>query len=53
MTSIPDGDANQSETKEETTEQPEPSRNSPPTLSPNLQGMDLAGLSQDQKDKAM
>ena len=51
--SISNGDANHSETEEEASEQPEPPRDNPPTLPPNLQYMHLGRLSQDQKNKGM
>ena len=51
--SISNDDANHSETKEEASVQPEPPRDNPPTLPPNLQDMHLGRLSQDQKNKGM
>ena len=51
--SIADRGVNQKEARDDTSTHPEPPRNGSPTLPTNLQNIDLSGLTQEQKDKAI
>ena len=51
--SIPDRGVNQKEARDDTSTHPDPPRNNSPTLPKNLQNIDLSGLTQEQKGKAI